>query len=293
MKRNNKIKAAACLALPAAALALASSSAQAQLLSYESFSGYTVGSLLYNTSPSPTVSGYTGNWTDVDWGDAGASAIAGSLIYANPLYLPTAGDHIGVPNAGFDQANSGRVYRLLDSTLAATSSTTGTRYLSWLFQSGNQGASTYQMLDLYNSNTADGNRNFTAGLTMNGGNTGNQYDFGVTEAYSSTGVSADASTHLFVVKFSFSARSLSDSVTVWLDPALGANDPSGGITVSGKDIVFDRLAISDYEENSANWDEIRWGTTFNSVTVPEPSTLGLCGLGALVVLMRRKASRTV
>lgn len=281
------------------ALALAST-AHAALISTDSFSGYTLGELPSTTSPA--VAGYTGNWTDVDFGDAEASVISGSLTYSNPLYLGSSGDRVGVATntAGgeINAGNSGRVFRLLDSSLAVTAATSGTRYLSFLFQSGQEtGASTYQMLDLYDTNTADANRNFTAGLTMNGGNTGTFYNFGVDEAYTSTGVAANTDVHLFVVKFDLSATAASDSVTVWIDPTLGSNDPSFGLTVTGKDISFDRLGFSDYEGNSAAWDEINWGTTFNDVTlaaVPEPSTFaalaGLAVLGAATLRRRRAIS---
>ena len=163
------------------------------------------------------------------------------------------------------------MYRLLAGTsLVVTSNTVGTRYLSFLYQSGQEaGATIYQMLDLYNGNTADANRTFAAGLTQNGGNTGSEYDFGVNEAYSSTGVAADTAVHLFVVKFELSDVDFSDSVTVWIDPTLGAGEPAGGITVSGQNIAFDRLSISSYSGgNSAAWDEIRWSTNFDGVNFP-------------------------
>jgi hypothetical protein len=234
---------------------------RAELLSYESFSGYTVGTQIDESLPSPAVAGYTGDWTRIDWGDQQAIIQPGSLIYG-----AARGDSIGVPSiAGVEitQPYSGRVYRLLDSTLTVTDATTGTRYLSWLFKSGQEtGATTYQMLDLYNSNTADANRNFTAGLTQNGGLSGTQYNFGVNEVYTSTGVAADTAVHLFVVRFNLSAAAGADSVTVWIDPV---SEASPGTTVSGKTIKFDRLSVSDYDGNSAMWDEIRWGTAFNDV----------------------------
>ena len=172
--------------------AIGGSVAYATLLSHESFTGYNTGEI-QTTNPSPTVSGYTGNWTDIDFGDAEPSISSGSLTYGGANYLGSTGDKVGVVTGGGEtaQANSGRVYRLLDSSLAVTDSTTGTRYLSFLFQSGQQtGATTYQMLSLYNTSTADGNRNFDIGLTTNGGQTGTNYNFGVDNAYTSTGVTA-------------------------------------------------------------------------------------------------------
>jgi hypothetical protein len=271
----------------------------AQLTSAETFSGYTPGVLLPNDTPSPSVSGYTGNWTSVDFGTAWAQAISGSLSYSGAGYAAGSGNHIGVLNdttgGEITSGNSGRMYRLLDSSLAVTGSTGGTLYLSWLFQSGQEtGSTVYQMLDLYNGDTADAHRAFTAGLTGNGGNDGSHYDFGVNEAYTSTGIAADSGVHLFVVKFDLSATAGADSVTLWLDPTLGAGDPTGGLSVSGQNIAFDRLSISDYDGNSANWDEVRWGNTFDSVTtspVPEPSAFALGGLGAAAMLILRRRTQ--
>lgn len=38
------------------------------------------------------------------------------------------------------------------------------------------------------------------------------------------------------------------------------------------DLAWDRLALSDYASNSSNWDEIRWGSTFDSVTLTTTPT---------------------
>jgi hypothetical protein len=301
LKKTNPV-IGAMFVLPAALLACAS--AHAQLLSSESFSGYTVGSPITSDIPAPTVAGYTGNWTAVDFGTKYPTATAGSLSYGGAGYAASPGNNIAVPSysGGIAAGNSGRVYRLLDSTTTVTSSTVGTLYLSWLFQDGNQAGSAgtvYQTLDLYNgAANSNGPRAFNAGITTNGGQSGDQYNFGVNEAYTSTGVNVDAGVHLFVAEFNLSANNNADSVTTWLDPTLGANNPAGGITVSGVNIAFDHLAISDYASNgtignSGAWSNIRFGTTFNSVTiapVPEPSTLALGGLGfAALCFYRRKA----
>ena len=279
------------------ATVLTPSLASAVVLSYDSFStsaGYTLGEL---PTQNPPVTGYTGAWTDVDFGDAEPAISTGSLTYSNGLYLGSSGDKVSVVNnttgGEITAANSGRVYRVLDSSLAVNSATTGTLYVSLLFQSGQETiATTYQMVSLYDTTTADANRNFDIGLTTNGGQTGMAYNFGVDNAYTSTGVASDTNVHLFVVKFDLSSAALGDSVTVWVDPTLGGvGDPTGGVTVAGKDLTWDRLTFSDYDGNSAAWDEVRWGTDFNSVTiaaVPEPASALFGSLGVFALLRRRR-----
>lgn len=274
---------------------LAPSLAHAVVLSHDAYSisgGYVAGEL---PGQNPTVTGYTGAWTDIDFGNAEPSISSGSLTYTNPLYLGSSGDKVSVANnttgGEIVVGNSGRVYRVLDSTLAATDSTSGAVYVSFLFQSGQETiATTYQTLALYNADTADANRNFDLGITTNGGQTGTAYNFGADGAYTSTGVATDTNVHLFVVKFDLSTAALGDSVTVWVDPTLGGvGDPTGGVTVSGKDLTWDRLAFSDYDGNSASWDEVRWGTDFNSVTlVPEPASALLGSLGVFALMRRRR-----
>ena len=274
---------------------LTPSLAQAVVLSHDSFSisgGYTAGEL---PGQNPPVTGYTGAWTDIDFGDAEPGITAGSLNYSNGLYLGSSGDKVSVASStvGGENAagNSGRVFRVLDSSLVATSGTAGTVYMSFLFQSGEEvnTPTIYQTLALYDTTTSDANRNFDIGLTTNGGQTGEAYNFGVDGAYTSTGVAADTGVHLFVVKFDLSTAALGDSVTVWIDPTLGGTgDPTGGITVTGKDLTWNRLAFSDYDANSAAWDEIRWGTDFEAVTVPEPASALLGSFGVLALLRRRR-----
>lgn len=241
------------------------------LISHEPFdtaAGYTLGEL---PAQNPAVSGYTGAWTDIDFGDAEAGITAGSLVYADPLYLGSSGDKASVAanSTGGEivPANSGRVYRLLGGPLQASATTSGVRYLSFLFQSGQEtGATIYQTLSL-NAGDGDANRNFDIGLTNNGGLPGTAYGFGVDNAYTSTGVAATTGVRLLVVKFDLSANAASDSVTVWVDPVPGNSDPAGGIVIPNCDLTWDRLVLSDYDGNSAAWDEIRWGTTFPSVTL--------------------------
>jgi hypothetical protein len=283
------------------ASALLCTQASAQLLSHDPFAGYTIGGRLPYSTPSPGVAGYTGDWADAGFGDAEAAGVAGSLSYSNPLYVGSSGDRVGkgADTAGINAGNSGRTFRLLDGTLAATDATAGTVYLSWLYQNGNENAAAqadiYQTLALYNGDAGnDGNRTFDAGISAADFASGD-YAFRVNNnasLRSTFGVARDANVHLFVAKIDLSASPLSDSVTMWLDPILGAGDPLGGITFSGFDLRYDRLALSDYASNSSHWDEVRWGGTFDSVTVPEPGAGALLGVASgLLATLRRKQVR--
>ncbi|MES2474396.1 MAG: family 16 glycoside hydrolase [Verrucomicrobiota bacterium] len=248
--------------------------ASAQYLSHDSFAAYTSG-VEIQTAANPAISGYTGAWTDIDFGDAEPSVAAVSLTYANPSYAGSSGGRVvkSADTAGINAANSGRVYRLLANELTVDDASTGTLYLSWLFRTGNENAAanadTYQTLALYNGSTADANRNFEAGIAGGDFATGN-YAFRAKNSPSfigNLGMAPDSNVHLLVAKFTFNAANNSDAITVWIDPALTNGELSGGVTRSGFNLQFDRLALSDYASNSSAWDEIRWGSTFDSVTV--------------------------
>jgi hypothetical protein len=255
---------AGCLLLPATA----------QYLSHDPFAGYTPGAELQSAN-GPAVTGYTGAWSDIDFGDAEPAVVAGSLAYGNPAYAGSSGERVvkGADTGGVGAGNSGRAFRLLDSSLAVTDATTGARYLSWLFRTGNENAAananTYQTLALYNGSTADANRNFDAGIAGGDFATGN-YAFRAENSASfvgNLGLAPDNGVHLIVAKFSLSSSNNGDGITVWIDPPLTGSEPAGGVTRTGFNTQFDRLAFSDYASNSSAWDEIRWGSTFASVTV--------------------------
>ena len=280
---------------------LATGISHAALTSHESFSGYTSGIQIDDGAniPTPAVGGYTGNWTATNFGTQQPSITTGSLTYSDALYLGSSGDKVGVPTTTGNEilsTNSGRVYRSLDASLSVTSTTSGALYLSFLFQSGQETGSTiYQTLHLNQGTNGDAGRAFDIGITENGALDGNEFGFGVNDNY---GVgtaqelgAANSTVNLFVVKFDLSSSANSDSVTTWLNPTLGGvGDPSGGITVSGVNLAWDTLMFSDYDGNSATWDELRWGTDFNSVTlIPEPGAALLGGIGMLALLRRRRA----
>ncbi|RYD19864.1 MAG: hypothetical protein EOP88_17350 [Verrucomicrobiaceae bacterium] len=256
------------------------------LVSHDAFSvasGYTEGELPLQ---SPTVAGYQGAWTDVDFGDAETAILAGSLTYPDPLYAGSSGDKVGkaADAAGIATANSGRVYRKLAPALVAAATTTGTRYVSWLYRNGNENTvaqpHVHSVLSLY-QDTGGANpagdaarRVFQAGISDADFATTN-YAFRFNDLQTGDlGVPVDANVHLFVAKFQFSPETGGDSITVWLNPALGSGEPAGGVTLTGLDVTYDSIAFSDYASNSVAWDELRWGSTFDSVTLGQSSGTG-------------------
>lgn len=259
--------------LPLAAIALAPSLASAQLISQDSFSSYATTSL---ANQNPSIIGYVGAWAITNgFGQTSPVVSTGSLAYGNPLYFASSGNSIGTPAdpEGILQSNSGRVGRLLDAPLVVTDASTGTLYLSWLFKSGFEGTGPvpqiYQTLALFNGALGtDSNRTFEAGCASGDFGTPN-YAFRLGNSgalIGNLGVATDASVRLIVAKIVLSDQANSDSVTVWLDPDLSGGEPAGGVTVSGANLAWDRIALSDYASNSSNWDEIRWGSSFASVT---------------------------
>jgi hypothetical protein len=259
---------------------LSSPAVNAALISLESFSGYTNATQL-DAQTAPIVTGYTGNWVhgNTSWGTGDVQSFTTGLSYSG---LATSGGSAGVL-AGGGQSNSGRVARALDGSLTIDASTTGTLYLSFLFQK-QTGSAAYQMLELYNGiNTIDTNGD--ASRAFQAGASGNNYAFNVgnPNPTQSLGVS-DTAVHQFIVKFDLSASAGGDSTTVWLD----STTETGGIVTSGLNLAWDTLSLADYSDYAGSWDEIRFGTTFADV-IPEPSAALLGSLGMLGLLRRRRA----
>lgn len=257
---------------------------------FDTAAAYTLGELPLQA---PSIAGYDGPWTDIDFGDAEPAVQSGSLSYPDPLYLGSSGERIakGADAADIQASNSGRTFRMLAPALVVADNTSGVRYLSFLYQNGNENttssATVYSTLGLYNADTTDANRNFEAGVADDA--LGANLFFRINNSdLGDLGSPLDSNVHLFVVKFDLSDQAASDNVTVWVDPQLGSGEPAGGISVSNRDVTFDRLVISDYASNSMAWDELRWGSNFDSVTLnPNPADdyaawiFGYPGVGAM------------
>lgn len=85
------------------------------------------------------------------------------------------------------------------------------------------------------------------------------------------GATADETLTLYAPDTSLAMGS--PTMAAWTIPALDQSQ-------------FDRLAVQFKDQSKI--DEIRFGATYDEVTVPEPATLALVGLGGLAMLRRRR-----
>lgn len=106
------------------------------------------------------------------------------------------------------------------------------------------------------------------------------------------------STHLVVVSYQMNSGFLNDVVNFWLDPDMSTfgneTAPAPLLTLTGAQA--DAPSLNMFELNNASampvgvlFDEIRVGTTWADVTpIPEPATIGMLGLGALMTVALRR-----
>ncbi len=111
-------------------------------------------------------------------------------------------------------------------------------------------------------------------------------------------LSADADTHFLVMRFDFGATG--DGLKIFYDPTIGpSTEPSTPtaeyLTTDGLDLSFDRISFANFNGSGGteflDFDEIRFGTTFASVTaVPEVSAVLALSLLGCFVACRRPSS---
>lgn len=253
-----------------------------------------LGSLL-NSRPTIAVTGFTGAWVEdqlplnvrfvryhgqwaLNYPGLLSNNTSGALIYGSDFAYPEIND-------------VNRATRILSSPF--TAATTGTHYISFLMQK-NSLSSGYIGFEMLNGASAT---NTTRVLQVGGsgdtsadsGNWGMR--FGNTSHKGSVAVGVAAQTNvsvtedrtvLVVLKLTLSASPLSDSVTMWVNPAdLAAEVNSGsGVTISGIDFAADRIGLASYTF-AGHWlffDEFRVGTDWASV-LPGPSVEAAAPVG--------------
>lgn len=214
------------------------------LLAYEGFN-YTTGGI----AGADGGDGWASAWSVIG-GAGGADVAAGGLSYAD---LPSAGNRLWIYDT--DGVHQG-VTRTLSTTLGSVDET---YWISFLARKNTAGREAYihfggLVLRAYQGNNWQVKTPATSYTTLGGA------DYGTL--------------HMFVIRVD--ATPGGDTVRVWVDPVLAAGEPSAGsasATLSDTaGFTFDTVTIrhgpwGNYSQ-SGEWDEIRIGTSFQSVTGP-------------------------
>lgn len=266
--------------------------ASAGLLSYEGFETgaghYTAGSALPGQSYCGTGQAPGGAWTGDDAADTTVSAAGLRHVIAS-----SGGRAVHSGNGGsgtrvaldVSAASPFAAAGLLDSNLIGGGAVEGTVYVSFLVRSASFSDVTTEPrwagLTLWRGDSqiqSLGGNHGPAWAYSIFGASGNQdlLTNGVPNSY----IGVDKTTRLFVVKITFHAGA-ADDLKIWMDPDPAAGDAQGTVirsytgTAIG-DLSFDNLRLQagdDGATDSWDFDEIRLGTDWSSVTPPATETL--------------------
>lgn len=245
------------------------SNSHAVLLAYEGFDYAAAANVTGQT-------GGTGNWNGAWTGPTSTTVTSPGLTYTG---LTTSG------NTSFESnsASSGnrRSWTGLDSSNGAE------LWFSVLLNSTATGSDL--RLFVLNADVTSGSDS-GVGVNINGLAINARVN---TSTSASTGLSLTSGvTSLLVGRLSFSDTAGADAITIWLDPTLGGGTPGGGFTLNGD---FNSALFTNPNfgyRGGFGWlgsvDEVRIGTTFADVTVPEPAAFSLALAGGLALLLRRR-----
>ncbi len=234
---------------------------------YESFN-YGLGS--FATGSANTGNGLTGNWT-----------VGNGTIVSGLTYPGLSASHNAISTTGSrDQVS-------LTSPLS-----TGTKYVSFLFnQLGNNGANLNGLV-LFGS----GSSSLIVGITAAYSGTAGSLGLGsvATAGAGATGITTFSGqqvnggltynqAHLIVLKIDFNTSGANDTVSLWLDPVAGTNAPAGAANLvwSAYDVgTITGIGFNVQGGGNADvFDEIRTGNTYGSVVGAPvgaaPTTLAL------------------
>jgi hypothetical protein len=263
------------IAVSILALAICASPARATLLAYEGFD-YSPGSYVDGLNGG---TGFSTPWSGSGW-HSGASA--GSLTYVGDPN-PVSGGHMNYTPIGGTQ-------RQLSTSHAMTTGTV--LYLSYLVRLDGDG---WLALKLQNGPASAGDtpgRSMITGLDSrgSGGYIGGAsaptiyYDFGYTQGgtvYVVAKMVGDPDNNRWINSGSFY-----ESPTAVPTTEPGAYMIEYGLAVGANASPVDSINI--WGNGSWQVDEIRIGTTYADVVVPEPITLTLLGLGSVLMFLKRR-----
>jgi hypothetical protein len=251
------------------------SSANAALLASESFN-YEVGANLANGTQNGGL-GFTSGWAV---GGASTSVVsAGSLNYPPSVAFTPTGNSgsFTTTNEFFAQLNRG-----FDAPASLPAASAGTRYVSFLMNTNN--------LNAYNQLGIGANSSY---VTF--GFNGNQFRIdasgGASGASVAFGTPVAGTTYLFVGKVVNDGTNSTASLNVYApgDTVPGTEGAYQATTGSFVSRNLNGLYGFQGQNSAVLYDEFRIGDTYaDVVTVPEPTTFALVGLGALGLAARRR-----
>ncbi len=106
-------------------------------------------------------------------------------------------------------------------------------------------------------------------------------------------------TYQLVAKIDVNANGSEEAVTVWLNPTSMSDTPvatfgtGAGVFSMQNDTSISVMSMSANNfGGGVSFDEMRLGTTWADVAVPEPATIGLLGMGTVLILFLRKRCRS-
>jgi hypothetical protein len=118
-----------------------------------------------------------------------------------------------------------------------------------------------------------------------------------TPAGSVTGAVSAASAAQLVYRIDFGASvttSGNEVVRQYVNPSTVAEPGTADVTIADKgNFAWDNLRIQSGNGGTASFDEIRIGTTYADVVVPEPTSMALLGVGVAGLLVRRRRAGSV
>lgn len=246
------------------AVVLMAGMASANLIVYEGFD-YDAGGLAGENGGQ----GFSGAWSGGNVGSGGLS------------YTDSEGNALVV--SGGHYSGAAQAFRTLETPF--TSETEGVYWLTFLLRrDGERTSQSWGGLSLFPD---DSNENLYMGLKVN------SQEHRLVSYRPPPSATADTAaqptltdtTFFMAVRLEFGTESTSDKASLWVNPRLDI-EPTlpPDAEVSSRDLFGSRFRI-EAGDVSMSLDEIRLGTTWDSVApiIPEPSTLILLGWGVLLM----------
>lgn len=228
-----------------------------------------------------------GGWVTVNSGDT-VGVVSGNVSVPGYRY-PAIGNSINFAGAGQEAAHS-----FTSQTTAGT-----TVYYSF---SLNLTLASLNATGGYFAFFSESNASSNFGATLWARSDGTGFDLGINPRTTAantvytSGTTSVSGTHFIVVAYTIASGTSNDTVSLWLNPSsatFGGSAPTATLTATNAGTDLASVSSFWFRQDAPSAtpdvtiDALRVGTTWTDVT-PEPSSLGLIGLGVFGLLARRR-----